>query len=227
MTISIDTIRQQYKHRRHKELNSEQQLINFVRSAVGDNILSDYDARRRKLISDCIDIGVKLKAVQIAKDTELNLDQMQKLSFVHAAKDKGALETALEDAKNYATCCSIAQECRNRGLQDLADKASLRAEMVGPKGYLSNQEYRAMAKEINRAVVFAASENFVVRDVDNLLAIPQPTLIPIGDLVLSAIAGDDLPDAFDKKIADIVSKDLSLPPAMSAAQLKALRTLTE
>jgi len=80
MTLSIQVIRNQYRHRRLKELNSEQQLVNFVRDAVRDNILSDYDAKRRKFINDLVEIGAKMKDAQITNDTSLDLDQMQKLA---------------------------------------------------------------------------------------------------------------------------------------------------
>jgi len=133
----------------------------------------------------------------------------------------------LDSAKDYATCCSIAQEARNRGLQDIAEKASSRAELIGPQGYKNNQTYRDAMKNINRAVTYAANNNFIVSDLEAVMSISTPTLIPIGDVIMSAIT-DSQPDAIDTKIARMVETEIGgLPDAISAPQLKTLRSLSE
>lgn len=221
--VELNLIKNQYQLRKNRELQTESQLRNFLKDAMSE-YLSDYGIKRRNLAREMIDIGQKMKTAQIAADTKLDLEQMKELGFRMSAKDKKSLHAALNDAKTYQECCAIAQEFRNRGLHDEADEASQRADIVGYKGYLANPEYRESVKAINRTVTFAINDNFIVKDLHSVLTSKTPVLIPIADVVLMGTG--DIPDASDKRVAQLVADDLrGSGEILTSADLKVLNSL--
>ena len=220
MALNISVIANQYKHRKTRELQSEAQLANFLKDSVGE-VLLDYQGKRRAIASSIIDTIQALKEAQIQVDTYLDLTEMQKLGFAHSAKTKDGLIKALNDAKTYQECCSIAQEARNRGLEDVATNASNKAEMVGPKGFMSNQSYLEGVKNVRRAVTYLNS-NFIIQDPEAVMSISQPTLIPVADVFASAMGGEL--DESDQRILKQVSS-VPLGDCLSSAQRKILENL--
>jgi hypothetical protein len=220
--VEMNLIRNQYSIRKNKELNSEQQLRIFLKDSMRD-YLSDYNARRRMIAQELIKIGAKLKEARIAEDTKLDLNTMQELRYRYSAKDARGLQSALNDVKTYQECCAIAESARSRGLTELADEASQKADIVGYKGYLSNEDYRAAIKAVNKGVTYAVNPNFMIKDIDHVLE-GTPTLIPIGDVILMATG--EFPDATDKQIARVVEKDLGTSEdILTGAELATLNSL--
>jgi hypothetical protein len=224
MTISIDIIRGQYAHRKNKELQTPAQLRIFLRDAVRENILYDYDAKRRLIAESIIDTMDRIKKARIETDCALNLDQMQKLRYKYSAKDAKQLEDALEYVNDYQNVCAIADSARSRGLNDLGDKASQKAILVGEKKFLSDPGYKEAVKNVRRAIAYIES-GFVVKDIESILDTKSPSLIPLGDVVITAMTSE-APDAVDKEIARLVESDLKdLPDALTSAQRNTLNNL--
>jgi hypothetical protein len=221
MAITSEVIRNQYNLRKNKELASEKQLINFLTYSLKDNLLADYNAKRRLVAQTTIETMDRIKRAKIEVDTSLNLDNMQKLRYKFSAKNSKQLADALDAATKYEDICAISESARARGLHDLADTASGKAIQYGEKNYLNDPDYQNAVKAVRRAVAYTDS-GFYVPDLDRVMSVDKPRLVPIKDMVLEIIGKHDDTDV---KIADAVAESIGELPDVLTPDLR--RTLNE